>query len=48
MQFCYTFEMFNEGYELFKLVAPTAVNDWLYGRAKKLAQVCRMRAQNKG
>ena len=48
VQFCYTFEMFDEGYELFKLVAPTAVNDWLYRRAKKLAQVCRIRAQNKG
>jgi len=48
VQFCYTFEMFDEGYELFKLVAPSAVNDWLYRRAKKLAQVCRIRAQNKG
>jgi hypothetical protein len=48
VQFCYTFEMFDEGYELFNLVAPSAVNDWLYGRTKRLAQVCRIRAQNKG
>jgi hypothetical protein len=48
VQFCYTFELFAEGYELFNLIVPAAVNDWLYGRTKKLAQVCRMRAQNKG
>lgn len=47
VQFCYTIEAFEEGYELFNLVVPGAVNDWLYGRTKKLAQVCRIRAQSK-
>jgi len=47
VQFCYNFELFNEGYELFKLIVPSAVNDWLYGRTKKLAQVCRMRGMNR-
>jgi hypothetical protein len=47
VQFCYTFELFDEGYELFKLIVPSEVNDWLYGRTKKLAQVCRIRAQSK-
>ena len=48
VQFCYTFELFDEGYELFNLIVPSAVNEWLYGRVRKLAQVCRIRAQNKG
>jgi len=48
VQFCYTFELFDEGYELFNLIVPSAVNAWLYGRVRKLAQVCRIRAQNKG
>jgi hypothetical protein len=47
VQFCYTFELFDEGYELYKLIVPSAVNEWLYGRTKKLAQVCHNRAQNK-
>lgn len=44
VQFCYTFELFAEGQELFNLVIPSAVNDWLYGRTRRLAAVCRMRA----
>jgi hypothetical protein len=48
VQFCYTFELFAEGAELFNLVVPSAVNDWLYGRTRRLAQVCRMRAQSRG
>ena len=48
VQFCYTFELFDEGYELFNLIVHSAVNEWLYGRVRKLAQVCRIRAQNKG
>ncbi|NLF00540.1 MAG: hypothetical protein GX601_06115, partial [Anaerolineales bacterium] len=44
---CYTFELFQEGNELFNLVDPTAVNDWLYARTGRLAQVCRIRAQHR-
>lgn len=44
VHFCYTFELFSEGQELFNLVVPSAVNDWLYARTRRLALVCRMRA----
>jgi hypothetical protein len=47
VQFCYTFGLFDEGYELFTLIVPSAVNEWLYGRTRKLAQVCCIRARNK-
>lgn len=47
VQFCYTFELFDEGYELFKLIGPSAVNEWFYGRTRKLAQVCLMRRSTK-
>lgn len=45
VQFCYTFERFQEGHELFKLVVPSEVNDWLYARTRRLAQVCKIRAR---
>lgn len=48
VQICYTFEQFDEGYELFKLIEPGAVNEWFYARTKRLAQVCRIRAKHKG
>ncbi|TEU16815.1 MAG: hypothetical protein E3J21_09765 [Anaerolineales bacterium] len=44
VQFCYTFELFAEGYELFRLIDPSAVNDWLYERTKRLAKVCHIRS----
>ena len=44
VQFCCNFELFAEGYELFKLVDPSAVNDWLYKRTKRLATVCHIRS----
>jgi len=44
VQFCYTFEWFAEGYELFKLIDPSAVNDWFYERTRKLATVCHVRS----
>ncbi|MFW6116512.1 MAG: winged helix-turn-helix domain-containing protein [bacterium] len=43
IQFCYTFELFNEGAALFKLVRGDAVNPWLYERAQKLARACELR-----
>jgi hypothetical protein len=45
VQFCHTFELFGEANELFNLIVPSEVNEWLYGRTKRLAQVCRMRAR---
>lgn len=45
LQFCYTFELFEEGRQLFQLIDRSAVNDWLYDRAKKLARVCRIRSR---
>lgn len=44
VQFCYTLELFAEGYELFRLIDPSAVNDWLYQRTKRLARVCHIRS----
>ncbi|MHC4616930.1 MAG: winged helix-turn-helix domain-containing protein [Planctomycetota bacterium] len=45
VQFCYTFEMYSEGNELFQLIVPSAVNDWLYQRTKRLAKVCRIHSR---
>ena len=44
VHFCYTFQLYQEGAEIFKLINPTAVNPWPYERAKRLAKVCQMRA----
>ena len=40
-----TFEMYDEGYKLFQLIVPSAVNDWLYQRTKRLARVCRIHSR---
>ncbi len=45
VQFCYIFELFKEGDELFKLIDQSAVEPWLYERAKRRAKICRMRAK---
>jgi hypothetical protein len=45
VQFCYTFQLFSEGVELFRLIDPSAVDAWPYERARRLAQVCRIRAR---
>ena len=42
--FCYTFELFKESVELFNLINPEAVDVWPYERAKRIAKVCRIRA----
>jgi hypothetical protein len=44
VQFCYTFELFAQGQELFRLVEPSQVNPWCYDRTKRLARVCAMKA----
>jgi len=43
IEFCYTFELFHEGAALFERVSEEAVNEWLYGRTKKIAMACRHR-----
>ncbi|MHC4616933.1 MAG: winged helix-turn-helix domain-containing protein [Planctomycetota bacterium] len=45
VQFCYTFGLYAEGHELFTIVDASSVNDWLYRRTKKLAEVCRVRSK---
>jgi hypothetical protein len=44
VQFCYRFEMYSEGCDLFALVNSSDVNSWYYERTKKLATICRMKA----
>jgi hypothetical protein len=44
VQFCYRFEMFQEGRDLFALVNPAEVNPWYFERAKKFAAICKMRS----
>jgi|GEM_PF-2242296 len=44
VQFCYIFEMYNEGNQLFLLVSSNEVHPWYYERTKKLARLCAMRA----
>ncbi len=41
--FCYTFQLFQEGAEIFKLINPSTVDSWPYERAKRLAKVCQIR-----
>lgn len=45
VQFCYTFELYAEGHQLFSLVDARAVNDWLYQRTSRLARVCAAKAR---
>ncbi|CAG0973173.1 hypothetical protein ANRL3_01631 [Anaerolineae bacterium] len=44
VQFCYRFELYQEGHELFALVNSVEVNAWYFDRTKKLATICKMKA----
>jgi hypothetical protein len=43
VHFCYTFQLFKEGVELFGLINPASVDLWPYERAKRIAKICRIR-----
>lgn len=43
VQFCYNFELFDEGAALFQLVRRDEVHPWLYKRTQKLARACEVR-----
>ena len=43
VHFCYTFELYAEGRDLFRLVDPTSVNPWYYERTRRLAAICTMK-----
>jgi len=43
VNFCYEFELFREGRDLFRLVDPSQVNTWYYERTRRLAKVCAMK-----
>ena len=45
VNFCYAFEMYAQGAELFRLVARENVNEWYFERTRKLAKVCEMQAR---
>jgi len=45
INFCYTFEMYAEGKDLFSLVSGAEVNPWYYERTKKIAKVCEQKAK---
>lgn len=44
INFCYTFEMYQEGRDLFSLINTSDVNPWYYERTRKLARLCELRA----
>lgn len=46
VNFCYTFELYAEGRDLFRLVAADGVNSWYWERTRKLAKICELRAKN--
>jgi hypothetical protein len=43
VHFCYSFELYREGRDLFRLIDPSRVNDWYYDRTRRLARVCAMK-----
>ena len=43
VQFCYTFEMYTEGRDLFALINSNEVEPWYYERTKKIARLCAMK-----
>ena len=45
VRFCYSFELYAEGKQLFQLVDPSQVNPWYYERTKRLAKVCEIKTQ---
>jgi hypothetical protein len=48
VQFCYTFELYVEGRDLFALVNPTDVHPWLLERTRKLASICELKVNPHG
>lgn len=46
VSFCYTFELYVEGVEIFSLVNPESVQPWYFERTKKIARLCALRAKN--
>ena len=46
VNFCYTFELYVEGVEIFALVNPQAIHPWFYDRTKKIARLCALRVKN--
>jgi hypothetical protein len=44
VNFCYSFELYREGRDLFTMISPEQVNPWYYDRTKKLARLCMMKA----
>ncbi len=45
IQFCYWFELYAEGRDLYKLVLADGVNPWYLERTRKLAKICELRAR---
>jgi len=43
--FCYTFGLYSEGRDIFSVVDQVRVNEWYYGRTKRLAAICRMKSE---
>jgi len=43
VNFCYTFEMYSDGGDLFALISPNEVNTWYYERTKRLAKLCELK-----
>lgn len=43
VEFCYVFELFDEGAALFDRVGEDSINEWLYEKTKKIALACRHR-----
>lgn len=48
VHFCYSFEMYSEGSELFALVSSGDVNPWYLERTRKLARICAVKAKQNG
>jgi len=48
VQFCYLFEMYTEGRNLFALVSPDAINPWYLERTRKIARICTLKANPNG
>lgn len=44
VHFCYEFQLYHEGRDIFALVNSERVNSWYYDRARRLAKVCTMKA----
>jgi hypothetical protein len=44
IQFCYLFELYAEGRDLYKLISADGVNAWYLERTRKLAKICALRA----